>query len=132
DCVPLLGTAQEIIGRYRLMVSGRHQDGTAGMTLQTTRAWLALKDLVTGTPNDFLRTVAQHTLSRSVPEHDALRLVKGIHPIRGLCEHCQHLIHCLSLPPVPSRCSYNSTCSKRRAICTLLYIQGNGGSRQTP
>jgi hypothetical protein len=58
------------------------------MTLQTTRTWLASEDLTTGTTNDFIRRIAQDAFSRSVPEHDALRLVQRIHAIRGLRERC--------------------------------------------
>jgi hypothetical protein len=54
------------------------------MTLQTPRTRLTLKDLVTGTSNDFLRMEAQQALSRRVPKHDALRLIQRVHPIRGL------------------------------------------------
>jgi hypothetical protein len=54
------------------------------MTLQTTRTGLAVEDLMTGTPEDFLRPIAHEAFSRSVPEHDVLPLVQRIDPIRRL------------------------------------------------
>jgi hypothetical protein len=66
------------------MVPDRHHDGTACMTLQTTRAWLTIEDLVTGMTENFLSTIPEYALSRSIPEHDALHLVQCIHSICGL------------------------------------------------
>src|SRR5436309_13460795 len=67
------------------------------MTLQTTRAWLTIEDFVTGMPKNFLSTIPEQALSRSVPEHDALPLVQCIHAICSLRQHGQHVIHCPSL-----------------------------------
>jgi hypothetical protein len=66
------------------MVLGRYHNGTVGMALQTPGAWLTVEDLITGATHHFLRTVAQYALSRRVPEHNALRLIQRIDPIRGL------------------------------------------------
>jgi hypothetical protein len=75
---------QKIIGRDRLMMPGCHHDGTVRMTLQTARTWLAVEDLMTGTPENFFSSIAQDAFSRSIPEHDALPLVQRIDPIRSL------------------------------------------------